>query len=79
MRTQPSFAVELGRALGTILGNLVGKLAARVLQVRCCAGHRLKHLHNLQGRHDPAPRGVYGCTRDGCRHVRLGKPGFPTR
>jgi len=36
-------------------------------------------LHNLQGRHDAAPHGVYGCRRRDCGHVRLGEPGFPTR
>ena len=79
MRTEPSFATDLGRALGTILGTLLGKLARRVLRVRCWPGHRLVFLHNLQGRHDASPRGVYACRRNGCIHVRLGKPCFPTR
>jgi hypothetical protein len=79
MRTEPSLAVNLGRALGTILGSLLGKALRRALRVRCCTGHRLVFLHNLQGRHDASPRGVYACRRQDCGHVRLGEPGFPTR
>lgn len=72
MRTRKSFVVKLGGAFGAVLGAAAGRILRTVYRTPCTLTHcRQVFMHNVQGRHDAQPHGVWRCTR--CGRVRLGR------